>query len=150
MAGLIVALCGLIAAMTLAAPAHGEPRGLCQRWKTGEVYCINPRSSGGVVVDIHPHRPSVTFNVSTWYTLCGVGRIWADYDESLTVVQESKRVAWYRYNKGLASVWGPGRAANCIQVFIRDCKAEGSSTPEDCNTLLDVQGLPPPAARSRE
>jgi hypothetical protein len=109
-------IAGQEAAPPEAAAAETPPK--CEGKPNGDILC-DVWSKNGIAVDLHPHRPAVTFTIRAWESHIG----WPEVQ--YTITQESQRGTWYRFLENVA--WIPRPFNFYFEAWITKCSAGGSS-----------------------
>lgn len=136
----------LAASVLFAVEARAGVLGDCkvQSGKPTEILCMVHKEGRGIVVDVHPDRPKVKARFETYYTNCGIARL-RDIDTTYVFSQQEGRTVWYRYNLGFKPIEGwRNLGADCIQVFITQCRevtSSGDGPQVPCTNVLTANGF---------
>jgi hypothetical protein len=115
--------------IVLAASLHAAPPEC--RIKGNDIQC-DVMTKNGFLLDVHPHRPSVTFTLKRWRA-----RFPIVPTAMYTVTQESQRGTWYRFTDNIAWIAYP--VDTYFETWITDCRANGVVLP--CSQAFDYRGV---------
>jgi hypothetical protein len=103
----------------------------CAAKPNGDIQC-DVWSKNGIVVDLHPHRPAVTFTIQAWESHIGWPAV------TYTITQESQRGTYYRFLEGRAWIL---RLFNFyFEAWITRCSAGGTTVR--CSDVFDFRPVP--------
>jgi hypothetical protein len=89
----------------------------CSGKPNGDIQC-DVWSKNGIAVDLHPHKPAVTFTIKAWESHVGWPAV------TYTITQESQRGTYYRFVEGVAWLSRPFNVY--FEAWITDCRAGGA------------------------